>query len=130
VADWLEDFTTLLDDLGVSVDDIRRGPLTDELDAPDETALIDYEGAPPDMGYCGPVTRLPRVAVQVRRATRAAAKARVEEIYVAIAAVPGNTSVGSTVFEEIIPQGEPHWLDEDLNGRTIYGASFEVRCAA
>lgn len=129
MADFLTDLTTLMQALGLDVDDVKRGPLTDEGDTGDETALIDYAGVPPDVTYCGPDTRRPRVAVQARRSTRTAACARVEEIYQAFAQVASITA-GSTTFHEIIPQSEPSWLDEDANGRTIYTASFEVSRAA
>jgi hypothetical protein len=125
MADVLTDLTTLMTALGLTTADVRHGPFTDERDLGDETALIDYSGSLPEFTYCGPQTRLPRVAVQVRRSNRLLASARIESIYVAFAAVKQQTA-GSTIFNEIIPQGEPFWLDEDRNGRTVYACNFEV----
>lgn len=129
MSDFLTDVTTLMTALSLSTTDVRRGPLTDADDLPDQTALIDYPGASPEMTYCGPQTRLPRLAVQVRRSTRLLAAARAEEIFVAFAAVKEVTA-GGTRFQEIIPEGDPFWLDEDANGKTVYACNFEVRRAA
>jgi sorbitol-specific phosphotransferase system component IIBC len=125
MADLLADLTTLMTALSLTTADVKRGPLTDERDAGDETALIDYAGSLPEITYCGPQTRLPRVAVQARRSTAPLARARVESIYVAFIGVKEQTA-GNTIFNEIIPQGEPFWLDEDRNGRTVYACNFEV----
>jgi hypothetical protein len=127
VADLLAAVTALMTALGLSTTDVVRGPFID--DVSDATALIDYAGALPDLTYCGPQVRLPRLAVQTRRFTAVAARARAEAIYVALAAVSEQTAGGIT-FHEIIPQGEPFWLDEDAHGRTVYACNFELRRAA
>jgi Bacteriophage minor capsid protein len=127
VADLLAAVTSLMTSLGLSTTDVVRGPFTDQVN--DQTALIDYAGTLPELGYCGPVTRLPRLAVQTRRFTAVAARSRIEEIYVAFAGVTEQTA-GTIVFHEIIPQGEPFWLDEDQHGRTVYACNFELRRAA
>lgn len=127
MADILAAVTALMTALGVSTSDVVRGPFTDQVS--DQTALIDYSGALPELSYCGPQTRMPRLAVQTRRFTAVAARARAEEIYVALTSVASETAGGIT-FHEIIPQGEPFWLDEDAHGRTVYGANFELRRAA
>lgn len=127
MADLLAAVTALFTSLGLSTTDVVRGPFTDQVS--DQTALIDYAGAIPELSYCGPQTRLPRLAVQVRRFTAPAARTRIEEIYVALATVVEVTA-GSITFHEIIPQGEPFWLDEDQHGRTVYACNFELRRAA
>ena len=76
MADLLAAVTTLMTALGLSTADVVRGPFTDQVS--DQTALIDYAGLFPDVTYCGPQTRFPRIAVQARRFTRVAACARIE----------------------------------------------------
>jgi hypothetical protein len=110
MADILAAVTALMTAQGLSVTDVVRGPFID--DVTEATALIDYPGALPDLTYCGPQVRLPRLAVQTRRFTAVAARFR------------------GITFHEIIPQGEPFWLDEDQHGRTVYACNFELRRAA
>lgn len=127
MADILAAVTALMTAVGLTTTDVVRGPFTDQVS--DQTALIDYSGVLPDLSYCGPQVRLPRLAVQARRFTAVAARSRIEEIYVAFAAVTEQTAGGIT-FHEVIPQGEPFWLDEDQHGRTVYACNFELRRAA
>jgi hypothetical protein len=126
MSDFLTLVTQAMGLLGLDTSDVRRGPLTDEADLGDETALVDYTGAPPEMSYCGPITRLPRVAVFARRATRLEAAARAMEIHEAFVGA-ASLDLGSGVFFDSFLGGEPAWFDEDANGRTIYTASYEVR---
>jgi len=72
-------------------------------------------------------TRNFRLAIQARRANRLLACARVEAIHLALIGAATPVSLTGYVVQEIVPQGEPSWLDEDANGRTVYTASYEIR---
>ena len=119
----LEDFTELLIARGFDMSDVIRGPFVDTPDS--QTALIPTPSFTPPLTYCGAIYEIHRLAVQVRRADGVSARNRAQLIYQDLFSV-ADVIAGASIFANVIPQTAPFWLDEDANGRSVYGVNIEI----
>lgn len=89
-------------------------------------ALIPYGGRGGEQTHSGTERRYPRLQVLSRHQEADDALAKAEAIRAVLRAYP-QTTIGSRVFEAIIPLNEPTALARDTLGRYPYVVNYEVR---
>lgn len=125
---WLDSLLAHIatNNLGVPGETMTIGDMIDGGDAT-TVALAMYSGTTTEVMGDGPgiAADIPSLQVSVRAPSFAAAYARISGIRLLLLSIK-NQPVEGTYFKLVAPNGTPHDLGRDANGRQMFTCNFRV----